>query len=653
MKKLFLILLLTLPLNILPQTKYYIYLKDKGVQADHALQKNSAEYQKALSALSPECIERRKNTLGSDNIITEDDLPIPENFIKQIEDAGIKIENKLKWFNAVTAYLNTGQAEQILRFPFVSKIEKVRTLAKINTLEPDLSKSIIPKTNIADTLYGSSYNQLQLSDIPAVHKKGIKGNGVIVGFLDSGFDWKTPSSLKNSKVRGEYDFVFKDEVTSNQSQDVKGQHDHGTAVFSVVAGYKPGLLIGAAYDASFYLAKTEYIATESRAEEDNMAAALEWMEAKGIHIATTSCGYNSFDNAADSYTYQNMDGKTSICTKAFEKAFSLGVSTFSSAGNEGNNSWKYITSPADGFNIIAVGSVDNSKNLSGSSSRGPTYDNRIKPEVTAQGVAVYSAAASTENSYTYMSGTSLAAPIAAGTAALLLSAYPYLTNTQIRQILLLTAENTSTPNNNIGWGLLSASRAIAYPNIAKYNESFRISKIVFNNSGIVNNLVNISISDDGSVFKTYEMTNTNDVYFRYILPTYPGNKKIYFYFDYTDSLGNKKREPEKLYYSFDFGSTDVKYSNGSASPEDFSISQNYPNPFNGITNIDFIAMTNGNATLKIYDIIGREIKTLYNNYVSKGSYRLNFNLNTLASGVYFYRLDLNGRLITKKMILNK
>ena len=652
MKKIILFLFLASALPLMPQTKYFIYFKDKGPNSGSALAKGSAEYAKALNSLSSESIERRKKHLGNENIISEDDLPVNENYISELEKNGIKIEKKLKWFNAVSAYLSDNQVKELNKFPFINKTEKVKTLSGINTpaINDELGK--ISKTNTIDPVYGAAYDQLVLSDIIEVHKKGIKGNGVRMGFLDSGFDWKTPFSLKNAKVIGEYDFVFNDNVTSDQAQDSRGQHDHGTAVFSTVAANKPGKILGVAYEASYFLAKTEYVPTESKVEEDNFAAGIEWLESRGIDIATTSVGYNTFDNAADSYTYKDMDGQTSICTRAYEKAFSLGVTTFSSAGNEGANSWKYVTVPADGFNVIAVGSIDNWKNLAATSSRGPTYDKRTKPEVTAQGISVYSTAASSTDSYVYMSGTSLAAPIAAGVGTLLLSAYPNLKNTQIREILLLTAENAASPNNNIGWGLVSASRAIAYPNIENIGTNYRINKIIFNKNGIIAGSVKVSVSDDGQTFKAADMTQ-DGIYFRYNLQPYSSNKKIYFYFDYSDSLGNKIREPEKLYYSFNAGSTSVKYSGGSATAEDFNLYQNYPNPFNGATNIDFIAKTDGQAVLKIYDALGKEIKTVYNRYLPKGYYHFNINLNSIASGVYYYRLELNGQLITKKMILNK
>ena len=64
--------------------------------------------------------------MGEDNYITYEDLPLNENYVQQIENIGIKIENKLKWFNAVSAYLTNEQFSQIKNKSFVEKIERVR-----------------------------------------------------------------------------------------------------------------------------------------------------------------------------------------------------------------------------------------------------------------------------------------------------------------------------------------------------------------------------------------------------------------------------------------------------------------------------------------------------------------------------------------------
>jgi subtilisin family serine protease len=653
MKKVFILLALAFSACSFAQTKYFIYFKDKGETGKTALAKESPSYKSTLSALTEKCIERRTKTLGKENILTEDDIPVCEDYINRVKNEGIKIENTLKWFNAVTAFLTVKQAVLISGFDFVLKVEPVKTIRSAFTPGKDKALAKSAAIKAVDPVYADSYSQLALSDITAVHAKGITGKGVVIGLLDSGFGWKTHSGIKNANVKGEYDFVFHDVVTSDESEDAKGQQNHGTAVLSTIAANAPGIMMGAAYDASFYLAKTEYVPTETKTEEDNFAAGVEWLESRGVDIASTSLGYNIFDDDIGSYAYSDMDGKTAICTKAYEKAFSLGMLTVSSAGNEGNNSWKYITTPADGFNVLAAGSVTDENVIAASSSRGPTYDKRIKPDVTAQGVNDIAASAGTVNGYSYWSGTSFAAPIVCGAAALLLSAYPNLTNTQARYILMTTAKNSAAPNNDIGYGLVSAAKAISFPNIGKTGDNFVIKKIFLKNNGVKNNLVKLFISDDGVNFSQAEITYDNALYYSSVLQKYSENKKIYFYFDYTDTLNNNIREPENQFYSFIYGSADIKISGVNSEVSDYLMSQNYPNPFNGITNIEFTASEDGPAAIKIYDILGREIKTVYRQNVSKGTYNLRFYLTSLASGVYFYRLELNGKTLTKKMILNK
>ncbi len=246
-----------------------------------------------------------------------------------------------------------------------------------------IAGSLLFKTLDTTYNYGSSFNQMNLSDVPVVHSKNITGKNVLIGILDSGFDWKQHNSLKDRNVLAEYDFIFNDSVTANQPEDIAGQDSHGTYVFSVLAGFEDSVLIGPAFNASFILAKTEDIRGETHIEEDNYAAALIWMESLGVDITTSSLGYNIFDSGY-SYSYADMDGRTTIVTKATNLAFERGVATFTAAGNEGNNSsWGgYILAPADAYNIVSVGAVDEFGDIAGFSSHGPTSDGRIKPEVS-------------------------------------------------------------------------------------------------------------------------------------------------------------------------------------------------------------------------------------------------------------------------------
>jgi hypothetical protein len=88
-------------------------------------------------------------------------------------------------------------------------------------------------------------------------------------------------------------------------------------------------------------------------------------------------------------------------------------------------------------------------------------------------------------------------------------------------------------------------------------------------------------------------------------------------------------------------------------PKQYMLSQNYPNPFNPVTNIKFSIPKSGNVTLKVYDILGRQVTELVNEYKPQGSYMVDFNASGMASGVYFYRLETPGYSDVKKMILVK
>jgi len=88
-------------------------------------------------------------------------------------------------------------------------------------------------------------------------------------------------------------------------------------------------------------------------------------------------------------------------------------------------------------------------------------------------------------------------------------------------------------------------------------------------------------------------------------------------------------------------------------PEEFVLFQNYPNPFNPITTIRFIIPQSQFVSLKIFDMLGREIKTIVNGNKTPGTYEVNFDGSSLTSGVYFYRLQAGSFMETKKLVLIK
>ena len=164
--------------NSFSQTKYLIYFKDKGITASERLEKRSNLYQSAFSELTARSINRRIKNLGEENIISFEDIPIKRDYISSLELLGIKIENNLKWFNAVSAYLTGQQFEEIFQLNFIEKIEKVRIL-KFNNKLPELTDASSKRFYFDFPInYGESFDQLQLSEIPIVHSKGITGDGV-------------------------------------------------------------------------------------------------------------------------------------------------------------------------------------------------------------------------------------------------------------------------------------------------------------------------------------------------------------------------------------------------------------------------------------------------------------------------------------------
>lgn len=111
-------------------------------------------------------------------------------------------------------------------------------------------------------------------------------------------------------------------------------------------------------------------------------------------------------------------------------------------------------------------------------------------------------------------------------------------------------------------------------------------------------------------------------------------------------------------YVYNFGvniepATGIGTNNNPQLPNSYKLEQNYPNPFNPATTINYEIPKTGLVTLKIYDLVGKEVAVLVNEVKNPGRYNIDFDGTTLTSGVYFYKLESNGFSSTKKLILVK
>ena len=150
-------------------------------------------------------------------------------------------------------------------------------------------------------------------------------------------------------------------------------------------------------------------------------------------------------------------------TQLANEMVAAGISLMIAAGNSGG--YGTIGTPGAAKDVITVGSTEDSKELAVYSSKGPTHEGQIKPNVAAIGSAVMSVAANTGNEYASYSGTSMATPMVAGMAVLLLQANPDLQPLMIRSILESTAEykflsHPVRPNNDYGWGFVLMDAAL-------------------------------------------------------------------------------------------------------------------------------------------------------------------------------------------------
>ena len=404
--------------------------------------------------LSQKAIERRERQhLGIDST----DLPIPPKYISEIEATGAKVVVKSKWNNTVLVGIDkASQYKELRDLPFVADTKKVYT-------EPEKKKEVDVRDrfhtilNQLDTIYDDNYGvareQIEMVGGLGLHNRGYKGYGMTIAVFDAGFmNADRIPAMKKINIVGTHDFL------SDNTDDMYNGEAHGTMTLSVIGVNEPGIFIGTAPDASFWLFRCEDVTTETSAEEDYWTAAAEYADSVGVDVISSSLGYHDFDDTTTSYHYYDQNGHTSLISSTSSMLASKGIIHVNSAGNDGMGTWKKINFPSDAEDMLSVGAVTPQGVNASFSSLGPTSDGRVKPDVVALGSPT--AVVSGRGTLTSERGTSFSTPIISGLVACLWQALPNKTAREIIELVRQSGNNYGHPDNVYGYGLPDFTKAL-------------------------------------------------------------------------------------------------------------------------------------------------------------------------------------------------
>jgi|GEM_PF-30164 len=429
-------------------TRYVVKLRNKGG--------TPFSISTPTAYLSQRAIDRRTRYGIA---IDSTDLPVTPSYVAQIAVVdNVTVLNVSKWQNSVA--IQTADPNAITTINGLSFVQSVSPIAA-RTQNTNNGKLIIADQPIISSQRGTqitadyfNYGAGSLSEINLhkgqfLHNIGLRGQGMIIALLDGGFFNYTTldamdSIIINNQVKDTWDFYAKNTTVSDD-------HPHGMQCLSTIAANIPGTFIGKAPKANFMLYRTEETNSEYPIEEFNMVCGMERADSAGADVISASLGYSDFDDPSFNHTYAQLDGNTTIAAIGADLAAKKGVLFLNAAGNEGGGSWHYITTPADGDSVLAVGAVNTSGAVGAFSSYGPSSDGQIKPDVASIGVSAMVQA--TNNTVVTGSGTSFACPNMAGLSTILWQGFPEVNNMRIVRALREAGSIASAPNDRIGYGI--------------------------------------------------------------------------------------------------------------------------------------------------------------------------------------------------------
>ncbi len=430
------------------------------------------------SFLSTQSIDRKKRF----NIaIDSTDLPVSAIYADSISKIkNVQIIGTSRWMNLLI--IQTADAEAIQginrlgfikkQFPIANSTPKPKQIEKDLVLTVSNQFYAFEKTSENFIDYGKSQGQIAIHNGSYLHNKGLKGSGIKIAFFDAGFfkylSYDAFDSLrKKEKVKYTWDFV-------SNHPFVDEDDAHGMSCLSIMAANLPGRFVGSSPEADYYLFRTENATSEYPIEEVNWLMAAERADSIGVDIISSSLGYTTFDDNIFDHSYNDLNGTGTIVSKAATMAVSKGMIVSSSAGNEGDDPWKYISAPADGKNVLAVGAINTANQIAPYSGFGPSADGRIKPDVVSVGFNTQLIASN--GNIGLGNGTSFSNPNIAGLIACLWQGFPEFNNLEIIQAIKQSSDQYLNPDNRKGYGI--PNMQLAYEDLSKQREIRNAQKIL-------------------------------------------------------------------------------------------------------------------------------------------------------------------------------
>lgn len=625
----------------------------------------------AEAELNPRAARRRaKMHPAGENLVDVRDLPLNPTTLAACQATGAVLQHKSRWLNAASFRATPAVIARLTRVPGVRQVDLVGRLQRAALPQPVGTIERLPRrphTKSAQTTldYGANQAAMEQANVPPAHDMGLTGHGVLVGMLDSGFR-TTHEALAGIPVLDAWDFVNNDGNVDNEVGDPTNARTHGTMTLSTVAGNMPGQLVAPAFGVSVVLAKTEDVAVEVPVEEDNWVAGLEWAEALGADIISSSLGY------LDWYVASDLDGNTAVTTIAADLAAARGLVVVNSAGNERGTSGLLIA-PADADSVITVGAVDSTGTTAWFSSPGPTADGRNKPDVAARGVQNTVVNPTDDLAYLTASGTSFSCPLTSGVVALILERVPGLTPIQVREALRSTASQPLNPDNDQGWGIIDAAAAVTWF------------------GPVISHAPLSDVGNGGPFVVTAQITDRlgfdfGDLHYRYdggaweVVPLLPTGQPAEFsaeipaiavtgltsgaatiQIDYYLTASSVNGVATSYPYAgapepFSFVATPVSAVGDDGLPALTQLLANVPNPFNPQTTISFNLARSGPVSLQIFDVRGQLVRTLLDTDLGPGTHAVVWDGRdrsgrSVGSGTYLSRLRADDSIQQQKMQL--